>query len=419
VNERETAFRILQRIEKQGAFAAPLLSDAGDFVRHLVLGILRWRSRLDADLEVLSRRRSGQIDQPALQLLRIGLFQIAHMNVPAHAAVAETMRVASNVLPRAKPFINAVLRQAARELPDGSGYPLAVRWAHPDWLVERWMKLFGEERTEAILKANQELSYPDLIVNTRRLPVEDAHRVLAARGIRYRPSPLLPNVVRLEESTERLRPEIEEGLFYPMDEGSVAVASLVPTRTRRLLDFTAAPGGKTIVSILRGIQAVSHDVSLRRLMPLRVSGRRITGTPPVVVIGDARQPAFREQCFDSVLIDAPCSATGTIRKNPEIKWRLEREQLREFSVLQREILASALDLGPENAIYATCSLEPEENDSVVSRVLAARSGYERGDLAAIAPPSLRPWIADGVLRLSPEAGTDGFTAAWIRRRYHI
>ena len=420
MNEREAAWLVLQRVEKQGGYASLLLERHNDFVRHLVLGVLRWRGRLDAIAAHLANRTVAQIDQPALQLLRIGLYQIAFMNVPDHAAVSETMSAASAVAPRAKPFINAILRRATRanvldyDPPwESEAQRLAFRYAHPLWMVERWVVEYGAERTERIVAANQQLSHPDLLVNTRKITMEQGEAALAELGVPFERSTLAQGGFRLRGSTRPLAAEISGGLFYPMDEASIAVAALLVGRGQRILDIAAAPGGKSLVLALSGARVTSHDISIRRTAPLRASHRRFFGRDASIVVGDARSPAFRRGAFDTVLIDAPCSATGTIRKSPEIKWRLQPEQLAPFAALQERILSAAAALEPQEIFYATCSLEREENDEVIES--ADLSGYRRRDLAEIAPAALHPWISDGMLRLAPDSGADGFTAAWLAR----
>ena len=160
---------------------------------------------------------------------------------------------------------------------------------------------------------------------------------------------------------------------------------------------------------MRAARVVSNDISISRLRPL-------IGKSASIVVSDGRRPPFARP-FRVVLLDAPCSATGTIRKNPEIKWRLREADLASFASLQRELLASALDLAAESVVYSTCSLEPEENDAVVDDVLRARSDFVRGDVAALVSANVGRWVENGVLRLTPEAGTDGFTAHLLRRIY--
>jgi 16S rRNA (cytosine967-C5)-methyltransferase len=156
---------------------------------------------------------------------------------------------------------------------------------------------------------------------------------------------------------------------------------------------------------------ISNDISLGRLRPLM-------GRSRAIVVSDGRNAAFRRR-FSTVLLDAPCSATGTIRKNPEIKWRLREEDIQRFPPLQTELLGAALDLAAKTVVYSTCSLEREENDDVVESVLSSRDDFERADAAPFVNDEVRRWVENGVLRLTPESGADGFTAFVLQRRLQI
>jgi 16S rRNA (cytosine967-C5)-methyltransferase len=298
------------------------------------------------------------------------------MDVPAYAAVSETVDLAPK---RASGFVNAILRSAQRGTPQP--VDLATRTAHPQWLIDRWTANYGPERTERIAIANQELSYPDVLAFDA--PPPDAE-----------PSALVDGLWKLRGSSADLSRE----QFHPMDEGSAVIAAMARACGDDILDLAAAPGGKSIYLAHRGARVVSNDVSLSRLLTLRRATR---------VVSDARRIAFRRK-FDVVLLDAPCSATGTIRKNPELKWRLRESDLASFATLQRELLEAANALSSRWIVYSTCSLEPEENDAVVE-------GYERVDATELVPPGARDWVRDGVLRLTPESGADGFTAFVLRR----
>jgi 16S rRNA (cytosine967-C5)-methyltransferase len=179
------------------------------------------------------------------------------------------------------------------------------------------------------------------------------------------------------------------------------VAEIAAAAGGEILDLAAAPGGKSIFMNHRGKRVFSNDVSLTRLLPLRGRSK--------LVVSDGRASAFRRP-IQTVLLDAPCSATGTIRKNPEIKWRLKEGDLAAFAATQRELLASALSMTGETCVYSTCSLEPEENDAVVAAVLESNRNFVKGDVARYAPAGARSWVEGGVLRLTPESGADGFTA---------
>jgi 16S rRNA (cytosine967-C5)-methyltransferase len=426
VTDRERAYRILARLdERPGAAQAAIDREAGvedrDFVRTLVFAVLRWRLRIDNAIGLLARRDVASIDPPVVRLLRLGTAQVWFTNVAAYAAVSETVTLAGSIAPRAKGFVNAVLRRATERTiesldPRGDSIgAIAVRTSHPEWLVERWAKAFGRERAASIAAADQELSYPDLLVNVKRWSVDDAADELASRGIAFERSAIEPSMLRLRESTARVADLIRYGRVHAMDEGSAAIASLFPRGCGRVLDLAAAPGGKTLALALAGHRVVSHDIAIGRIQPLRRAHAVMFGRAASIAIGDGAHPPFRSG-IDAVLVDAPCSATGTLRKNPEARWRLTLERIESMTATQEAILDAALSLSPGYCLYATCSLEPEENDEVVDRVLAGHRGYERVDLARLAEGPIGGWIESGTLRLTPESGADGFTAIGISRK---
>ena len=383
MNDRERAFHLLRRIEQEGAYATLLLHNDSGFVRTLVLGVLRWRLRLDDAIEQLSSRRVAKLDTNVVLILRLGIFQLMFSDVAPYAAVSESVELAHRYARRAVGLVNAVLRRATETDLHALAKTVATRTAHPEWLIRRWTRAFGEERAVRIAEANQELSYPDVFGGSTGVP-----------------STLVPGMFKLHGSSA-------ESGGYALDEGSGVIADLAAATGDDVLDLAAAPGGKTIVMSARGAGIVSNDISITRLRPL-------IGRSTKLVVSDGRQPPFRRQ-FKTVLLDAPCSATGTIRKNPEIKWRLHENDIEKFTTLQKQLLASAMDLASDTVVYSTCSLEPEENDEVVAAVLAARKDFERVDAAFFANDEVRKWIDAGVLRLTPESGADGFTASVLQR----
>ena len=371
-SERARALALLRRIEAESLYASLVLLHESGFVRTLVLGILRWRSRLDFVIEHFSQRALRKLDAQVVDVLRVGVYQLLYMDVAAYAAVSETVDLAPK---RARGFVNAILRRASEgKVPEPRD--VATRTAHPQWLIDRWTRMFGAERAAKIAEANQELSYPDVLSLHGDVPPESE----ASR--------LVPDLWKLHGSSA----ELDRERFYPMDEGSAVIAAIARSYGDEVLDVAAAPGGKTIYLMHHGARVIANDISIARIRSLRSRDARI-------VVSDGRQPPFRKP-FDVVLLDAPCSATGTIRKNPEIKWRLREGDLASFAKLQRELLASAMTLAKEYVVYSTCSLEPEENDDVVAP-------YERVSIE-------RDWVDDGVLRLTPESGADGFTAFVLR-----
>jgi 16S rRNA (cytosine967-C5)-methyltransferase len=386
VNERERAFQLLRRIDRESAHASIVLQGESGFVRTLVLGVLRWRGRLDQAIETLAERRLSKLNPEVVELLRMGIYQLMYMEVAPYAAVSETVDLAAHHAKHARGLVNAVLRRAAKTDLTALANDVATRTAHPGWLLHRWERMFGPKRAAAIAEANQQLSYPDLF--TARPPADSE------------PSRFVPGMVKLRGSSA-------EAEGYALDEGSAVIADLAAVTGRDILDFAAAPGGKTVVMTARGASVVSNDISITRLHPLLRRSRRI-------VVSDGRLPPFARR-FETVLLDAPCSATGTIRKNPEIKWRLGESDIARFVPLQRQLLSSALDLAEKTVVYSTCSLEPEENDEVIASVLRENAAFERLDAAGLVNENVRPWIDGGVLRLTPESGADGFTAFVLRR----
>jgi 16S rRNA (cytosine967-C5)-methyltransferase len=379
MTDRERARNLLQRIEREELYASLVLLGENGFVRTLVLGVLRWRSRLDFVIAHFAGRAVKKLDPPVVEVLRLGIYQLLYMDVPAYAAVSEMVDLAPK---RARGFVNAVLRKvSAGTVPEPED--LATRTAHPEWLIARWTHMYGAVRAARIAEADQELSYPDVLSLGGHPPPDSVA------------SALVPDVWKLHGPSA----ELDRAEFHPMDEGSAVIAATARACGRDVLDLAAAPGGKTLYMKHAGADVVASDIAFTRL-------RTLARSHPKVVVSDGRRPSFRRQ-FEVVLLDAPCSATGTIRKNPELKWRLQEGDLRGFAALQKELLAQAMTLASRYVVYSTCSLEREENDEVVR-------GLAREDITPFVPEGARGWVTDGVLRLTPESGADGFTAFVLR-----
>jgi len=377
LTERERALELLRRIDRESRYATITLLGESGFVRTIVLGVLRWRSRLDQAIETFAERKISKLDPLVVDVLRVGIYQLHFMDVAAYAAVSESVDAAPK---RARGFVNAILRRATKGLPEPAD--VATKYAHPKWLFDRWARTYGETRAVAIMEADQQLSYPDVLALGSAPPAAV-------------PSSLVPDVYKLQGSSA----DLDRADFYPMDEGSAVIAHIAASVGGGILDMAAAPGGKTLYMQHRGATVTSSDISISRL-------RSLAGRQPRLLVADGRQPPFRKR-FSVVLLDAPCSATGTIRKNPEIKWRLRESDLAPFAALQKEMLASALKIADDAVVYSTCSLEAEENDAVVA-------GFDRDDITPHVPEGARKWVEDGVLRLTPDSGADGFTAFLLR-----
>ena len=440
---RLAAYEILLSVERSGAYAADLLhstrlsrfSDADKaLATELVMGVLRWRARLDDALESACDQPLARLDLEVLTTLRLGAYQLGFLErVPARAAVHESVELAKRAKKRsAAPLVNAVLRRVAisgqrqlfhveRPAEGASAREIAERDSHPLWLVERWAKNFGMSAAARICESGQRVPPTAL-----RLAADVTDDDLRREGIEVAPGALLKRARRVVSGDVTRSQAFAAGRVAIQDEASQLVAALVGTGAR-LLDCCAAPGGKTAALAERNPQAmvVAAELHPHRARTLR---RRAGGGNVRVIAADALALPL-DLRFDRVLADVPCSGTGTLARNPEIKWRLQPSDLADLHRKQVAILRAALDrVAPGGRlVYSTCSLEPEENVEVVSEALAGRSGFrlldcraelrelqEAGALAWSEPDSL---TREGFLQTLPGVHPcDGFFAAILARK---
>jgi 16S rRNA (cytosine967-C5)-methyltransferase len=344
------------------------------------MGVLRWRSALDDAIAEVSAQNLTRLDVEVLISLRLGVYQLGWLDrVPARAAINESVDLVKRARKRsAAPFANAILRKLADHpqqihgpeqtlLAAADPQSIAKTSAHPLWLVERWTTQFGVEIAARISAFDQENP-----VTSIRLRDCSAEPALRAEGIELTPGSLLANARRVTAGDVTKTKAYADARIAIQDEASQLVAALVG-KGSRILDCCAAPGGKTwaIADGNPDATIVAVELHSRRAELVR---KRVSASNVRVVTGDIREwPAG--DLFDRVLVDVPCSGTGTIARNPEIKWRLRPEDLSDLHVRQAEILrAASRHLAPGGMLlYSTCSLEREEDESVVEEVLAADS----------------------------------------------
>ncbi len=445
---RKIAYEVLRRVEAEGAYASDLLhaklaahvkpADAA-LATEITLGVLRWRRLLDFLLERHLKRPISRLDLPVMLALRIGLYQLRFLDkVPARAAVNESVELVKSARKgSAAALVNAVLRKAesdaqspaesflALDLPPSER--LGILHSHPTWLVERWLLRLGEEQTVALLHANNETPRLSSAVQdfSRR---EEVLGALAKGGLQTRPGVLLGSAFSIRGGSPSRAEAFRAGQISIQDEASQAIPLLLAVQIGdRVLDLCAAPGGKTAALIRAAGSAgavIAADRHSHRLAAMRVQLDRLAAGRAHLVELDAEEPLPFHEKFDRILLDAPCSGTGTLARHPEIRWRLELDQLAESHGHQVKMLRMALSkLAPGGRlVYSTCSMEPEENEEVVEEVLRDMPSIQQIPRAE-ATQALTPHLVtgvdpntlfgnDGYFRTSPSLHhTDGFFAA--------
>lgn len=405
------------------ARVAPLDARDRRWTQELVFGMLRQRSILDAYLSERVKGGLVRLDPDLGDLLRLGAYQLLSMrSVPAYAAIAQTVELAKQRHGiGASKLANAVLRRVDRErneltLPTLTDPvdALALQHSHPRWLVARWVARWGAAETEQLLIANN--TEPSIVLRPYGIVREQLEAMLENAGVDVLESPLLRDSIQLPHGISLTElGAFRQGLFFVQDPASTLVTQFadIPPDAR-VADLCAAPGGKTLELSRTASIVVAGDRNLHRTQRLIENLRRVEARNISSIVMDARQPAVRE--MDAVLIDVPCTGTGTLRRHPDARWRLRVSDLAVMAALQRSILrAAAAVVRPGGLlIYSTCSLEPEENDAQIESFLA-----ERGDWQ-LEPPSegaVPASVLDaGRLRVLPQRnGVDGAFAARLRK----
>ncbi len=444
ISPRKTAVEILNRIDREGAYAEPLLDSvlAGNgaanladrrLLTQLVYGTLRNRSRLDWIIGLLYRGKAEAMDHSLRNILRIGLYQLLFTDrIPPFAAVNEAVKTAKAMHPAGAGLVNAVLRKFLKpgtsvaypdKEKDPAGY-VSVFHSHPLWLVEKWIGTMGFAETLELCKADNETPPLTIRVNRLKADREETGKALAGEGCEAQAADLSPEGLKISALPVPVRELrlFREGRFVIQDEASQLVSHLVDPRPgEKVLDLCAGTGVKTThLAELMGNQGhiAALDINAKKLDSLRGLAQKLGITIIHSLAGDARaEPSadFRE-AFDRVLVDAPCSGLGTLRRNPEIKWRLTPESLREFPPLQADILANAARFLKRGGIlvYSTCTISAEENGEVLWAFLSGNR-----DFTLVHPSgSVDRRVVDqeGFFRTAPHRhGTDGFFGAVLRK----
>ena len=402
---------------------APLDARDRRWTRELVYGMLRHRGWIDAILSDRVRGGLVRLDPDVIDLLRLGVYQLTNMgSVPAYAAIAQTVELAKrrHGLGASK-LVNAVLRRTDRErdeliMPVSSepAEALAIRYSHPRWLIARWIERWGEQDTERLLALNN--AEAPIVIRPYGIVREQLEAMLEEAGVHVAEAPYVSDSIAISGGiTFTELGAFKKGLFFVQDPAATLVteyAAIAPSTI--VADLCAAPGGKSLELSKTAGTVIASDKSLGRLQRLLANERRLETTNVFPFVGDARHPAVAP--VDAVLIDVPCTGTGTFRRHPDARWRLKISDLAVMSALQKTLIRAAAKVVKPGGllVYSTCSLEPEENDEQVDWFLS-----ENPDFILEGPPegSIAPELLDGGrLRVLPQRhGTDGAFAARLRR----
>ncbi len=382
---RLAAFKVLLRVERESAHAVELLHSSlldklspldRNLATEIVMGVLRWRSALDEAIAGFSSSPLKKLDLEVLIALRMGAYQLSFLTrVPPHAVLNETVELVKQAKKRsAAGLVNAVMRKIETQVRSGKRLrgqgALAAVAANPGWLVQRWIAYFGTEVAQRICEYDQQVPATAI-----RLSGAENEAELRREGIELAPGALIKSARRVARGDVTTTEMFRAGRVAIQDEGSQLVALLVG-EGRRILDCCAAPGGKTAALATRFPQAeiVAAELHPHRARVLRQMAPQKNVS---VIIADALRLPFGAE-FDRVLADVPCSGTGTLARNPEIKWRLKPEDLKDLHARQVAILSAAMKhVAPGGRlVYSTCSLEPEENEEVVTACLRSNAAFK-------------------------------------------
>jgi len=442
-NPREAACLVLLHIAREGGYADRLIDrelekgrltgpDRGLFPE-LVFGVLRRQGSLDHLLGLLVDKPLAALQPQPLTILRLGLYQLVHLDrIPVSAAVNESVNLAKKMVPRAGGLVNAVLRNYVRRkdtlaFPDPVLAPaasIAARHSIPEWLATQWLGQLGVPETESLAEASSQQPPLALRANTLRTTRDELLRLFGENGVPAVPCAHSPHGILVKERRQIPNlPGYREGLFAVQDEASQMVSLLLdPQPGERVLDCCAAPGGKAthLAQLMTDSgELIATDISRAKLPLIREAAQRLGICSLTAATADLHRPeTFPAGDFDRILLDAPCSGLGVIRRNPEAKWRLTPDDILRLAAAQKNMCPTAANMLKKGGVlvYSTCSTSREENEQVVQDFLSHHPDYVLEDLNGLFPDMGELFTPEGMFRAWPHRhGMDGFFAARLRR----
>ena len=402
---RHLAVDILNQVQTSQAFASPLINDCldtnalsgtpdGRLLTHLVYGVLRLRGHLDWILSKLYRGDFEKLGDSIKNVLRLGLYQLKFSDrLPAFAVVNEAVKTAKIIQPEKSALVNAVLRNYLRRgdkipfpsLKNNQAEHIAAFHSHPLWLVKKWINIFGIKETMSLCSADNELPPLTLRVNTLKISREEIKQKLSSAGFEPEETKFSPDGIILNTSANPIQKTdfFENGFLRIQDEAAQLISYLIsPNSADSILDACAGAGGKAthLAVILKNKgRIVAVDRNPEKIAELKKEAIRLGITIIETQQDDLSvglSDSLKEK-FDHVLVDAPCSGLGTLRRNPEIKWRTTEKDLSNFAAAQKVILQNASVAVKKGGrlIYCTCSLLPQENENIIDDFLARNKNF--------------------------------------------
>lgn len=442
-NVREAAVELLENIEKNQSYSNLLLNstieknkipsiDIG-LLTELTYGTLQRRMALDYFLKPFIKN-SKKLENWVQQLLRITLYQMVYLDkIPDRAAIFEAVEIAKKRGHKGiAGMVNGVLRSIQREgLPSleevsDSIERLSIETSHPEWLVKRWVDQFGIERTKEMCEVNLTAPLQTARVNLTKTTVREVIEDLDEEGFLVEKSPIIPEAIRALRGNLALSRAFKKGMITIQDESSMLAAyALAPNENELILDACAAPGGKTThiaetMKLTGGV--ISLDLHEHKVKLINENAKRLGLGNIRTIAMDSRKAGehFQQEYFDRILLDAPCSGLGVMRRKPDMKYTKKEQDLYQLSTIQQNLLNSVSPLVKKGGIlvYSTCTVDKEENEGTVLKFLQEHPEFEiDASLKERMPEAIQPLVTDGFLQILPQdIGSDGFFIACLRKK---
>jgi 16S rRNA (cytosine967-C5)-methyltransferase len=442
---RETALKILYDINEKGAYSNIAIDKHLDstelkavdrgFITELVYGTVKWRLKIDWVIEQFSNVKLRKLSPWILNILRMGIYQLIFTDrVPESAACNESVKLAGKYGHQAsRGYVNGILRNIARNK-NSIKYPdenadmikyLSVKYSHPEWLVEKWLKRYGREFAEGLLESNNGVADLTVRANTLKTSRDELIRSLNLEGMEAEAGKYISEAIRLNKPSSITGSDLfSQGLFQVQDESSMLVAHILDPKPGELvMDLCSAPGGKAthIAQLMenRGT-VIARDIHPHKIRLIAQAAERL-GTE--IVKPEVFDALKLDHNYigkaDKVLVDAPCTGYGILRRKPDIKWSRNLEDQNEIVELQKKILEIASEYVKPGGmlIYSTCTIEPEENEDVVEEFVISHSEFEFCGIEQLLPGPLAGRSREGYLQLFPNIdGIDGFFIAKMRKK---